>query len=183
MSDGALNLNLIFNLRRANVLVVDDCPFSLQLTSQVLLAFGVRARFQCRSAAEAEAILASEAVDLILADCDMPGKDGYQLVAELRRSGNELNAYCPAILLSSHTRRSKVLSARDCGANFIITKPLSPSLLLQRILWVARDPRSFLESPGYVGPDRRFRDQGAPASGERRGGAVRPDRVTEAASA
>lgn len=171
MSDAALNLNLIFNLRQASVLVVDDCPFSLDITAQVLMAFGVRPRFLCGSADEALEVASHEVLDLIIADCEMPGRDGYEMVAHLRRHGGEVNAYCPVIMLSSHTPRSKVLSARDCGANFIIAKPLSPRVLLQRILWVARDTRPFLEAPGYVGPDRRFTDQGPPATGERRAGA------------
>ena len=168
MSDSGVDLNSIFNLSRANVMVVDDCGFSLQLTCQALLAFGVKTRYQCRSAAEAEEILATEIIDLAVVDCDMPGKDGYALVRELRASGQDPNAYIPVIMLASHTRRRRILDARDCGANFIIARPISPTTLLDRTLWVARSPRQFLIAPGYAGPDRRFRDEERELGDERR---------------
>lgn len=150
------DLNQVFNLSRATVMVVDDDPYSMQLTAQSLLAFGIRSRHQARSAAEAEEVLAHNAIDLLVVDAEMPGKDGYDLVRELRQSGVDPNAYAPVIMLSSHTRRSRVAAARDCGANFIVAKPLSPMLLLERILWIARQPRQFLQTDTYAGPDRRF---------------------------
>ena len=62
-------------------------------------------------------------------------------------------------MTASHIRRGRVAEARDCGANFVVTKPFSPTLLLERILWVARDSRPFLEVGDYLGPDRRFRNE------------------------
>ena len=67
--------------------------------------------------------------------------------------------------------RSKIAEVRDCGANFVVTKPFSASTLLERIVWAARDTRPFLEVGDYFGPDRRFRDLGPPA-GERRSAAL-----------
>ncbi len=64
-----------------------------------------------------------------------------------------------------------MLDARDCGANFIITKPFSAKNLLERIVWVARDERPFLEVGDYFGPDRRFRDE--PPDVERRSDRLR----------
>lgn len=168
MPDCGSDPNQVFNLSRAVVMVVDDDSFSTQLTTQALLAFGVKSRYQCRSAAEAEEILATEAVDLLIVDAEMPDKDGYDFVRELRASGQDPNAFVPIIMLSSHTRRSRVAAARDCGANFIVAKPISPIVLLDRILWVARAHRQFLITSKYAGPDRRFKEPEARAEGERR---------------
>ena len=52
--------------------------------------------------------------------------------------------------------------ARDCGANFILARPLSPEVLLERILWIAREKRHFISCSSYVGPDRRFHEAGPP---------------------
>lgn len=51
----------------------------------------------------------------------------------------------------------KVEVARDHGVNFTIVKPVSPAVLLDRILWMAQYDRPFISDPGYSGPDRRFR--------------------------
>ena len=55
-----------------------------------------------------------------------------------------------------------VLRARDCGGHIIVKKPFAPIVMLERIIWVAKEGRPFLFSGEYVGPDRRFRDNGPP---------------------
>ena len=154
----ALRDTAVVNLSNAATMVVDDSPFSLQLTTACLLGFGIRTRHAITRPHEAVEILNETPIDLLVVDCDMPGMDGYELVRWLRRTKNQPNAFVPVIMTAAHVRRSKVLDARDCGANFIITKPFSAKRLLERIVWVARDERPFLEIGDYFGPDRRFRD-------------------------
>ena len=153
----SLRESAVFNFAGAVTMVIDDSPFALELTAQAILGFGIKVRHACASAAEAIAALRDHPVDLILVDCEMPGMSGYEFVRWLRRSGLEPNAYTPVIMTAAHVRRSKVTEARDCGANFLITKPFSAGVLLERIVWVARDARPFLEVGDYFGPDRRFR--------------------------
>ncbi|MDP3384434.1 MAG: response regulator, partial [Phenylobacterium sp.] len=80
----------------------------------------------------------------------------------LRREGPEEARFAPVIMLTGHAARSTIESSRDCGANFIVSKPFTPEVLLQRIYWVAKDERSMVRSDSYVGPDRRFRNVGPP---------------------
>ena len=167
----ALRETAIINLTGAVTMVVDDSPFSAEITASALLGFGIRTRFSCRSAPEAMAILAEAEIDLLVVDCEMPGMDGFELVQWLRRSGPP-NAFVPVIMTAAHIRRSMVNKARNCGANYIVTKPFSASSLLERIVWVARDNRPFLEVGEYFGPDRRFRE-GDPPGVERRADVIR----------
>src|SRR5690606_30069109 len=140
----ALRESAIINLTGAVTMVVDDSAFSADITSSALLGFGIKTRHSMRSAAEAVEVLREVEIDLLVVDCEMPGMDGFDLVHWLRRSGPP-NAFVPVIMTAAHIRRSMVTKARDCGANFIITKPFSASSLLERIVWVARDTRPFLE--------------------------------------
>ncbi|WP_339872110.1 response regulator [uncultured Brevundimonas sp.] len=165
--DTSLRASSVVNLSSAVTMVVDDSPFALDLTCQALLGFGIRTRYACRSAAEAIRILKESPVDLVLVDCEMPGTDGFEMVRWLRRSGLDPNAFTPIIMTAAHLRRSRATEARDCGASFVIVKPFSPVTLLERIVWVSRDQRPFLEVGDYFGPDRRFRD-GSPPGDERR---------------
>ena len=155
----SLRESAVFNFNGAVTMVIDDSPFALELTAQAILGFGIKVRHACGSAAEAIAVLRDHPVDLILVDCEMQGMSGYEFVRWLRRSGLEPNAFAPVIMTAAHVRRSKVSEARDCGANFLITKPFSAGALLERIVWVARDARPFLEVGDYFGPDRRFRSE------------------------
>jgi CheY-like chemotaxis protein len=167
----SLRESSVINLTSATTMVVDDSPFGLDLTCQALRGFGIRTSYTCQSAAEAMEILADQPIDLLVVDCEMPSVDGYELVRWMRRS-TEINALAPVIMTAAHMRRSKIAEARDCGANFVVTKPFSAATLLERIVWVARDQRPFLEVGDYLGPDRRIRDQGPP-SDERRAAAIR----------
>ena len=77
----------------------------------------------------------------------------------------------PVIMISGHAANSKVMKSRDCGASFVVTKPLTPRVLLQRLIWLANDERQFIECETYVGPDRRVRNFGPPLgmAGRRKG--------------
>lgn len=181
----ALRESAVINLTSAVTMVVDDTGFSLDLTAQALLGFGIQTKFSCQSAAEAMEILQDNKIDLLVVDCEMPVMDGYDMVRWLRRSGLEPNAFVPVIMTASHVRRSRVQAARDCGANFLVTKPFSATILLERLVWVARDGRPFLEVGDYFGPDRRFRPGAAPGE-ERRSDEIRrrafeADKAIEAA--
>jgi CheY-like chemotaxis protein len=162
----------VINLTGAVTMVVDDSPFGLDITASALLGFGIKTRYACHSAAEAMDILKDHPIDLLVVDTEMPEMDGYELVRWLRRSGLDPNAFAPVIMTATHVRRSRVTEARDCGANFVITKPFSAASLLERIVFVARDTRPFLEVGDYFGPDRRFREGKAPGQ-ERRADVLR----------
>lgn len=161
----------IINLTGAVTMIVDDSAFAAEITSGALLGFGIKTRYSMRSAAEAIDVLREIEIDLLVVDCEMPGMDGFDLVHWLRRSGPP-NAFVPVIMIAGHIPRAMVAKARDCGANFIITKPFSAASLLERIVWVARDGRPFLEVGQYFGPDRRFRDIDPPGK-ERRDDMIR----------
>lgn len=181
MGETAQNLNAIVNLSRANVMVIDDNAFSQQLLSQMLMGFGVRSHFEFSSVADAKDHLKTLPVDLIIVDCDMPGEDGYDFVRWLRRSKIESNAYVPVVMVCGHTRLSQVRKSRDCGANYIVTRPLAPAVLLDRIVWIAREGRPFLETADYAGPDRRVREAGPPAGvKERRADVVARNKAAQA---
>jgi DNA-binding response OmpR family regulator len=107
-------------------------------------------------------------LDLIVCEAALPEQDGYDFLHQLRRARLEPNSFTPAILITAHTPKSQVLKARDCGANFVVVKPLSPRVMLDRILWIARENRAFIECDSYVGPDRRFQALGPPAGTEGR---------------
>jgi CheY-like chemotaxis protein len=156
------------NLDRAVVLLVDDNPQGAQILRQLLLGFGVRAPIHCLSAAEAMEAIKSTEVDLVVSNDSLPDMTGFDFVHWLRRSQIEPNAFTSTIIVSGHTKRSHINVARDCGANFVITKPISTQVMLERVMWVAKEKRPFLDTGEYLGPDRRFHDLGPPREGGRR---------------
>lgn len=160
------------NLRTIKALCVDSNAQGLDILSQTLLGFGVDRIFRAPNAGEAKAILKKDTIDLVLCDAVLGEDSGHDLVRWLRSSDMEPNCHAPVFVITGHALEPEVINARDCGSSFVVTKPLSPAVLMQRILWVAGADRPFIQSPNYIGPDRRFKFEGVPADlpkGRRRG--------------
>ena len=150
------------NLERATVLVLDDNGASLDILSQVVSGFGVKQLYRAESVPDAQALIRTKTFDLIISDVQMPVTDGIEFIEWLRKQSGETNRYVPVILVTGHTRTSQVRKLRDAGSNYVVAKPITPKVLLERIYWVAREERIFVECETYVGPDRRFKHEGPP---------------------
>lgn len=163
--------NAKLNLGKTATLLLEGSTHGLDILAQILLGFGIRTFHRCLTVEEARLAFEQRPLDLIVADPNLPSGDGYEFLKWARRNTASPNCYAPMILTTGHVQMSQVQRARDVGANFIVAKPLQPGILWQRILWIARENRAFVESPSYVGPDRRFRNIGPPPgiSGRRDG--------------
>lgn len=151
------------NLRALKALCLDTNPQGLDILSQTLMGFGVDRIFRAPTTTEAKAILKKDTIDLILCDAQLGDESGHDFVRWLRNSKMEPNCHAPVFVVTGHALEPDVTNARDCGSSFVVTKPLSPAVLMQRILWVAGADRAFIESDNYTGPDRRFKFDGVPA--------------------
>ena len=157
-----------YNLENAKVLLVEPNQHGLEILAQIFSGFGVRNPMRAANAEEAMAVVKKTELDLIICEAQLDGMDGYDFISWLRRSKIEPNAYVSAMIIGGHTQMSKVQKARDCGANFIVAKPLTPKVMIDRVVWVARENRAFIECDSYLGPDRRFHSIGPPPNTEGR---------------
>jgi DNA-binding response OmpR family regulator len=158
-----------FNLDRAAVLLLDDTPLGMSILVQIVTGLGAKHLYRCTSVEAAKQVASQHEIDLAIVDAMAPAGQGYDFVEWLRREAREPNCYCPTLITTAHTPTSDIVRARDCGGHFIIKKPIAPIVMLERIIWVAKAGRPFLFTGTFVGPDRRFRDDGPPdAVGRRR---------------
>ena len=172
------------NLEKASVLLLDDNALGMSILVQIITGLGARHLHRCGSVEQARETVSHHEVDLAIVDGMAPDGGGYDFVRWLRTEAGEPNAYAPVIVTTSHTPSRDVTRARDCGGHIIIKKPISPIVMLERILWVSKNGRAFLYADDYVGPDRRFRTEDAPGgAGRRREDCAANDAVPEAAEA
>ena len=75
-----------------------------------------------------------ERFDLVLLDIMLPGKDGFDVCRELRKSG----VATPIIMLTARTQESEKVLAFESGADDYVTKPFGPRELRARIAAVLR---------------------------------------------
>jgi DNA-binding response OmpR family regulator len=157
-----------FNLARTVVLLFDPTAMGLSILGQILTGLGARSLYRCQTIDEAKQVVTEFEIDLMIVDSIAESGEGYEFVSWLRKHAPEPNRHAPILMTVAHTRASDVKKARDCGGHFVVTKPLAPIVVLERIIWIAREGRAFLLSENYVGPDRRFGKKEPPAHHPRR---------------
>jgi CheY-like chemotaxis protein len=103
----------------ARILVVDDQEANLHLLERLLNEAGYRNVQICAHPDEVCARHRANAYDLILLDLQMPGMDGFQVMAALKT--NHADAWLPVIVLTAQPGHK--LRALQAGAKDFITKP------------------------------------------------------------
>jgi FixJ family two-component response regulator len=58
-------------------------------------------------------------------------------------------------MLTGYTEIERVMEARDSGITEFLAKPISARTLYSRLCSVVDQPRSFVNSEEFAGPDRR----------------------------
>ncbi|MFJ3076662.1 sigma-54-dependent transcriptional regulator [Pseudomonas sp. NPDC087029] len=81
------------------------------------------------SAEEALQAVAGEAFSLVVSDVNMPGMDGHQLLAQLRRHYPQL----PVLLMTAHAAVERAVEAMRQGAADYLVKPFEPKALLSLV--------------------------------------------------
>ena len=108
------------------VLIVDDDPLIRELLHAYLSQEGYAVH--CAETAEAaDTFLASQAVDLVMLDIRLPGKDGLTLTRELR-----VRSEVGIILITGRNDEIDRIVGLECGADDYVIKPLNPRELVSR---------------------------------------------------
>jgi two-component system chemotaxis response regulator CheY len=158
------------NLRGSTFLIADQNSYFSSICNSILRGFGATKIIEVQDAGEAVKALRTYKIDLLLCDAKLPPTDGMLFTRAIRWDKECEFRTLPILIMTSDTRSTMVAQARDCGANMIVVKPVSPSSLYDRLAWVAFNTRKFVDSPNYFGPDRRFKIEGFPGGVGRRKG-------------
>lgn len=165
------------NLSEVGFLVADPSDLYRELFRRLLFGFGAKTVHEAPNAMTAARLLNDRDVDFLICAADLPGaaKDrqlanGVDFVRAIRLDTKHPRRAIPMVITMGTARRISVGQARDCGANFVLSKPVAPVVLYDRINWIARKPRPYWESDTYFGPDRRFREDEHGATPKRRQG-------------
>ncbi|KQW52261.1 MULTISPECIES: response regulator [unclassified Roseateles] len=114
------------------VLLVEDDPDAGAMLSMILSEQGVKVHLDTSVDAALQS-LATGSFDLLISDIGMPGRDGYELIRELRQREGAGPAM-PAIALTAFSRDADRASAIEAGFNVHLGKPLRPQRLLSEVL-------------------------------------------------
>lgn len=122
------------------ILVVDDEPTARLLMSAALKKAG----FEVSVAMDGEDALRqfhAHACDMVMLDVDMPGLNGYQVCAALRK---EVGDALPIVMVTGMDDTRSIEQAYEVGATDFIAKPINWSLIGHRVKYLVRAYRILL---------------------------------------
>lgn len=127
------------------ILVVDDDPSILELTTSVLLDEGYEV-IPAAGGAQALKIATTQRLDCILLDMRMPDVSGWDVARELKAHGFRI----PIIVITASPDAAR--SAREIGADGFVEKPFTITDLIDAVEKLCHSPRPALAVPARLPP-------------------------------
>jgi two-component system, chemotaxis family, chemotaxis protein CheY len=143
------------NFNRLRFVVIDDNARMRRIMRTLLHGFGTREVFEAEDGAAGLEAFTHYLPDIVITDWALSIFDGLELTQMIRQPGANANPYVPIIMLTGHSEKKRVVVARDAGATEFLAKPISAKALYERILNIVANPRPFVKTKNYFGPDRR----------------------------
>ncbi|HEX5085729.1 MAG TPA: ATP-binding protein, partial [Blastocatellia bacterium] len=130
------------SLKGVKVLVVDDDEDARDVLKAALDSYGAEVT-TATGAPQALNTLASEKMDVLVSDIDMPGMDGYELIRRVRAMAPEQGGRIPAIALTAYARAEDRLRALQSGYQTHVPKPVEPAELEIVVATLARSFKGY----------------------------------------
>lgn len=146
-----------YDIQNLKFLVVDDDANMRHLVFTILSSLGVKETATAESADRAFGLLFDFEADIIICDLRMTPRDGIDFTRMVRTQDDSPNCYVPIIMLTGHSEMSAVVQAREAGVHEFLAKPVSAKKLYGKIRSIIENPRAFIRTEDYFGPDRRRR--------------------------
>jgi two-component system, chemotaxis family, chemotaxis protein CheY len=140
---------------RMSFAVVEDNIHMRRLIRTLLYSFGSREIYEAEDGASGLEAVEMYSPDILITDWMMPIFDGLEFIQMIRNPEGCSNAYIPIIMLTGHCERKRVTLARDAGVTEFLCKPFSAKSLYERIEHIILNPRPFVRTSSYFGPQKR----------------------------
>ncbi len=115
----------------ATILVADDEPDVLFMTSFSLRSLGGYTVLEAHDGQEALELATKEQPDLIVMDVKMPRMTGFEACRRIRAEPNL--KHIPVILLTAKGQKSEIDEGWEAGATEYMLKPYAPATLIGRV--------------------------------------------------
>ena len=114
-----------------HILIVDDSKTIRNLVAFVLKSEGYKVTTAEDGLDAIEKLYNIDAVDLIMADINMPRMDGLTLIKNLREQ--DIYKDIPIIILSTEGQEQDIQTGMTLGANLYMVKPAQPEKMVRNI--------------------------------------------------
>jgi len=155
------------DIQRVRFLVIDNNAHMRRIVRTLLNGFGARDILEAADGATGLDMVKNHTPDIILTALTLPVFDGLELTQMIRQPDDGAHCFVPIIMITSQPDKTLVVAARDAGITEFLAKPFSAKALYERIVNVVANPRPFIKTKTYFGPDRR-RNTGSNYAGPER---------------
>ncbi|MGV8992417.1 MAG: putative bifunctional diguanylate cyclase/phosphodiesterase [Thiobacillus sp.] len=131
LQDSSERLISMQTLQDARVMIVDDEPATIHVVQVFLEDAGYSHFITTNDSTQALDIILKQRPDILILDLYMPGKSGFELLAEIR--SNPLLRYLPVLVFSAAGDAATKLRSLELGATDFLPKPVDPSELVLRL--------------------------------------------------
>ncbi len=146
---------MAYNLEHLQVQLIEDNKNMCALVKAMLNALGMENVRDYSNGQEAIDAIEEFTPDLIITDWMMAPVDGLEYTKFIRGHIDSPDIFTPIILMTGHTEKWRIISARDAGVNELLAKPITAKTLYDRILAVIERPRPYVRTKSFFGPCRR----------------------------
>ena len=157
-----------YNFEAIRILVVEDNRFMRSILVNVLRGLDVREVAEAKNGLDAIEELRGGQVDLVVMDWEMDEMNGMELLKTIRSGKRNINPLLHVIVVSANTIARNIIQARDTGMTEFLAKPVSANAIYSRMAAIVENPRRFVRTESYFGPDRRRRYDSAYGGPRRR---------------
>jgi len=144
-----------YNFKNLEILFVDDNKNMHLIVKHLLMAMDITKYKSCLNGNNAIKMMQKSPPDIVITDLKMESLNGFELIERIRRGDGGIDPYVPILVLSGQTELETVVKARNAGATEFLAKPASVGSLYDRLAWMVDNPRPFIKSEEFLGPDRR----------------------------
>ena len=103
------------------ILIIEDNPLNLELASDLLEVAGYTV-LRANAAEEGLQVARESKPDLVLMDVSLPGMDGLEATAALKK--DPATAHIPVVALTAHAMKGDEEKAMSAGCAGYLTKPI-----------------------------------------------------------
>ena len=146
---------MAYKFNALNVLVVESSHAMFELTKSVLNTFGIDNVSFAYDVESGFREYCRQIPDLVVMDWLDDEETGLLLAERIRQDQQSPNPFVPIIMMTGFSQKKRVIAARDSGITEFVVKPYTAATLYSRIERIIEQPRQFVKSPDFFGPDRR----------------------------
>lgn len=157
--------------REANdlkILIASNSSHFITMVRQSLIAGGIKKITEAETSNKALNELTLRVPDVMIISWQFKPLSGIDFCKMIRRNPQSPARYLPMIMANEFSDKKQIEITRDAGINELLVIPFSTKNLLNKIYYVLENPRPFIETVDYFGPDRRRRSDPNYKGSERR---------------